>query len=71
MSVEKETKEGTEKIQTVRKQNLFTALLTMYYVPRSEVPFKANRHMAYVVDIFPEKDLSVLVSKIFFFLSII
>lgn len=65
--MEKETKKGAEKIQTVRKQKLFTALLTMNYVPGSEVLFQANRHMAYIVDIFLEKYLPVLVSKIFIF----
>lgn len=65
--MENKTKKGAEKIQTVRKQKLFTALLTMNYVLRSEVLFQANRHMAYIVDIFLEKYLPVLVSKIFIF----
>lgn len=67
--MEKEGRKGAEKIQTVRKQNLVTALLTMNYVPRSEVLFNAARHIAYIMDIFLEKYLPVLVSIIIFTFS--
>lgn len=68
--MEKETKKGAEKIQTVRKQNLFTALLTRNYVPSSEVLFNANRDMAYIMIVFLEKYLPVLVSTIIFIFSL-
>ena len=69
----KKPRKEQKKNQTLRKQSLFSALLTMSYVPRSEGLFKANRHMAYIVDIFLEKYLPVLVSNIIFifFLDII
>lgn len=68
--MEKETKKRAEKIQIARKQNLFTALLTRNYVPRSEVLFNANRDMAYIVVVFLERYLPVLVSTIIFILSL-
>lgn len=68
--MEKETKKETEKIQTVRKQNLFTVYLAMNYVPRSEVLFRANRHMACIVVIFLESCLPVQVSTMIFTFSL-
>lgn len=55
--MEKESKKGAEKSETVWEQNLFTESLTMNYFPKSEVLLKPNRHTAYIMDICLEKYL--------------